>query len=70
MSEVLKCPKCGKEMEGGYIASREIKWTEKKTSVWSLKGLMAENVVGSSPYVGESVEAYRCRNCRIIIFMY
>jgi hypothetical protein len=57
-------------MEKGYISSRQIQWTEKKVSVWSIKGMMAENIVGSSPYVGESREAYRCTNCQIIIVKY
>jgi len=71
-SEVKKCPKCGSEMEKGYIASRMVSWSNRKISNWSFKGLWNGEIIVSRgyPYTITNVEAYRCRKCKLVTFNY
>jgi len=66
------CPICDQKMEKGYVnsGSAGIFWTKKKH-----KGrlpLDAETLVGSRifSFSGGIAEAYRCPNCRIVLFSY
>jgi hypothetical protein len=66
------CPLCGSKMEKGYVASRMISWSAKKTSNWSLTGLFSGELLVSRgyPYLIVNVEAYRCRKCKLVLFRY
>jgi hypothetical protein len=72
MSEAEKCPKCGGEMEKGYLSSKMVAWSDKKISNWSWKGIWrGEMIINRGyPYPIDNVEAYRCRKCNLIIFQY
>ena len=68
------CKICGKEMTKGYIQSRDgIFWDEKVRKVAALPlSKSAIRISGDStgPFSGSSVEAYRCKECRIIVIEY
>lgn len=72
MSDVMKCPKCGGELEKGYVAAKLVAWTNEKISNWSLKGLWSGQLIinGGYPYNIQNVEAYRCTKCQLVIFEY
>lgn len=72
MSEVEKCPKCGGGMEKGYVASKMVAWSDKKIGNLSLKGLWSGQLIisGGYPYPIQNVEAYRCTECKLVIFEY
>lgn len=64
------CPKCGKEMEGGYIYSpRQIMWADDdKKKVFAIGD---ETLVGiSMGFIHKKVRAYRCGDCKIVTFEY
>lgn len=64
MNEVVKCPKCGGELEKGVIqASAIVFWNkdnieEHLTSLWRLGRDTLES------------QALRCKNCQLVIFYY
>ena len=65
-----KCPVCGEKMEKGYVASPipAINWSKEKKD-WNLWG--SENLIRGKYQLGNAcAEAYRCPNCRIVIFNY
>jgi len=74
------CPRCGAQLEKGYIASMMIVWGDKKISDESFSGwimgggfvaLGAETIVSRGwPHSITNVEAYRCKKCKLIIFRY
>lgn len=58
----MKCPYCGKEMEQGYIQSRDgLGWSKKDRMLKVFAGLLAE-----IPF-GNSVDAWRCADCKKIV---
>ena len=65
-----KCPKCGKEMESGYLEAESLvggaKWQEKR-SVLGIGGelLMKPNASGLVYLQGS-----RCPHCRILMLKY
>ena len=62
----MNCPYCGKEMEKGYIHSRDcVVWRTKK-SVLPALGILAADAVdlGTSDAAGHFVVVYRCAGCR------
>jgi predicted RNA-binding Zn-ribbon protein involved in translation (DUF1610 family) len=74
-SEVKKCPKCGKEMERGYIpiGMRGLQWSTKKhkwfaDSLWQKS---VESLTGDTfrVFIG-NVEAYRCEKCKLVLAYY
>lgn len=68
METFENCPRCGKKMERGYItAAQLIYWSKEKTSRWIRAG--DEHLVGSR-WSGTCSEAYRCPNCKIVLFSY
>lgn len=66
----MKCPYCEKEMELGYIQSRDgMYWTSKKVFAPVLSGLVKdsislENGAGRNNTV---VYAYKCSACKKVI---
>jgi hypothetical protein len=66
----MECPGCREVMEKGYIMSPcpAINWSKEKKD-WTLWG--SENLVrGKYGLANANIEAYRCKNCRIIILNY
>jgi predicted nucleic-acid-binding Zn-ribbon protein len=53
LNDVKKCPKCGEEMETGYLPGA-FSWSA-GTSLWSLKNPL-------------KIFAYRCKNCSYVEF--
>lgn len=64
------CPKCGKEMEKGYIyAPRDIMWADddRKKSI----GIGDEKLLSNGlSFNFKKVPAYRCKDCNIAAFEY
>jgi hypothetical protein len=64
MNEVMKCPKCGEELEHGFIrAPRGIYWDkmgrkESLISRWSLTVTVPR------------IEAWKCSKCSLVVFLY
>ena len=63
------CPLCGSPLEKGYMAAKEIAWSQNKNIITFVG---AEHIIGVW-YIGifnelKAVEAYRCRKCKLIIF--
>ena len=63
-SEVKKCPKCGREMEEGFISAEWISWIDKKPSARQQE-LIVHGFSFNTP-----AEAYRCKTCKIALFNY
>lgn len=69
----MKCPYCGKEMEMGYIQSRDgVAWTPKKRCFPILSGLHKDTVslVNGAGDYSECVYAYKCGDCKKVIIDY
>jgi uncharacterized Zn finger protein (UPF0148 family) len=67
----LSCPICGREIERGYIFStREIAWTEDGKSRLIPSLYPHETLVHSLGLKVEKATAYRCDQCRIVLFQY
>jgi hypothetical protein len=68
MNEIRKCPKCGEEMEKGFVVPSvgQLWWTKEKH--W----LLGPRLVGEqiTKFATPHQEAYRCEKCRLIIFQY
>ena len=64
----MKCPKCKKEMDHGYIHGNKasLKWSSKQKE-WTI---FAGEQIGNeaSLLYGPFLEAWRCQGCRIGIF--
>lgn len=61
----MKCPYCNKEMEKGYIQSRDgLAWNSKKRILAGFSAWFAEQ-----PLEYELI-AYRCKDCKKIIIDY
>jgi hypothetical protein len=67
VSEVKKCPECSREMEKGYIISEAIRWSNEKHELWACG---QEFVVPWQFWTLPNVKAYRCTNCRLVLFNY
>ena len=63
----MKCPKCGKEMEEGYIRTGQpwLSWVDHKT--WN--NLSGEILVGGE-LKGAHLPAFRCEDCHMVIARY
>jgi len=68
MSEMKKCPKCGREMKKGEIGLLSgIRWYDEDPGS-SKRG----EVIFTGSFWGSAkrVEAYRCGDCRLVLFGY
>jgi len=68
MKEVVKCPKCGGELENGYVhAPQGVYWdsVEHKWHIFSLEALLS-----MWAWTMPRVRGWRCTNCRLILFFY
>ena len=58
----MNCPYCNKEMEKGYIQSRDgLGWNAKKRIVSALSGTFADQDLG------KAVVAFRCKECKKMV---
>ena len=61
----MDCPYCKKEMEKGYIQSRDgLGWNRKKIFPKVFSGTLTEQELG------RTVIAYNCRECKKIVIDY
>lgn len=69
----MKCPYCDKEMDLGYIQSRDgVCWSPKKR-VFALLSNFAKECVSLANGAEDSsacVYAYKCAECKIVIIDY
>lgn len=69
----MKCPYCYKEMELGYIQSRDgLNWTPKKVMLPVFSPLKKGSMSlanGAADYSG-TIFAYRCSDCKKVIIDY
>jgi predicted RNA-binding Zn-ribbon protein involved in translation (DUF1610 family) len=62
------CPACGEKMVKGYISTgQQIGWSNKKPGPVVLRG---EEIIVGSLWSGTRAEAFRCPNCKIVLFSY
>ena len=67
----LDCPKCGRPMENGYLAtSGRIYWRTWRNQSWVLFG--SEALPGTGPgVVGiNRIGGFRCEYCELVVFGY
>jgi len=68
MVAIENCPLCGAKMKKGYISTAQrVGWSNKKPSPVVLRG---EEILVGSYWSGTCVEAYRCPDCKIVLFSY
>lgn len=69
MSEVKKCPKCGGELEKGFLNSHSSLWWDTKPHKVMQDG---EQLTPSLNWRWsiQNLEAYRCKKCKLIMFEY
>lgn len=80
---IMKCPKCGQEMEEGYVTltsseNAHLYWSsEELPGFWErVKGkkVWKERVTlmhkGFFSEVNQQIKGSRCANCRLVIFEY
>ena len=70
--EVKKCPKCQREMEGGFVrfghaGGLRISFHKEKPSFWS--GRLAPGLIDQFLFSPVKI-AYICRNCKLLLFHY
>jgi Domain of unknown function (DUF6487) len=72
MSEVLKCPKCGGQLQKGFLyLPRGALWDAKRRYVYSYSARSSGWLF--DPWMvprAQIVEAWKCPNCRLAIFGY
>jgi len=63
----MKCPKCGAAMEEGYVFStgHVICWTKYKSGYLKKYDTLLRGFLKAP-----KTEAYRCQNCKIVLFSY
>jgi hypothetical protein len=70
-----KCPKCGGEMEKGYVPvmNRGLQWSTKKHK-WMADSYWQESVESLTGdfyrLTVRNLEAYLCRKCRVVALEY
>ena len=62
--EIKKCPKCGGEMERGFISAEWISWMDNKPDA-RFQELLVHGFSFNLP-----AEAYRCKTCKLALFDY
>jgi uncharacterized protein with PIN domain len=61
MSEIKKCPKCGGELEQGFVtAPRGIYWNDKENK--------RQTLISMWTWTMPKIEAWRCGKCNLVIF--
>ena len=67
------CPVCGAKMEKGYVsASPDVYWSEKRVT-WRFWRTRWEPLLGGrfAKWIQPvNAEAYRCPNCKVVLFSY
>ncbi|MDD3187779.1 MAG: PF20097 family protein [Bacilli bacterium] len=69
----MKCIKCGKEMEKGYLSSpKHIMWTKEKCKYSCHAFEDGDNVkiLPISMFKIQSVESYICKDCHVVVTNY
>jgi hypothetical protein len=69
----MNCPYCGKEMELGYIQSRDgVTWSDKEYMIKSLATLHTGSISLANGVGDKStaVYAYKCGDCKKVIIDY
>ena len=69
----MNCPYCGKEMELGFVQSRDgVTWADKKYLVKALSNLHPGSISLSNGAndSGTAVYAYNCSDCKKVIIDY
>ena len=62
------CPACGRKMEKGYIfTGMRIWWNKEKPGLLTHE---KEEALVESIWSGTRIEAYRCPDCKIVVFSY
>jgi hypothetical protein len=65
---VRKCPKCGGELENGFLhAGRGIFWDTKEHK-WQV--LSSQSLIPQWRFTIPRVQAKRCLKCRLVVFEY
>jgi uncharacterized protein (UPF0212 family) len=70
LDEVMKCPKCGGELEKGFLISNESLFWDTKTHKFFAE-FSGEILASKSTRITfQNLEPYRCKNCKLVIFEY
>ena len=76
-TDVKKCPKCGSDMEKGFlISARSFFWSAEPHdnilaySPWHVFTKGVEIIAKESFTSIANVPAYRCRKCKLVLFDY
>lgn len=65
----VKCPKCNKEMEKGYIGTpRYISWLKDKNELITTGKTLVHDVFWR--WEKNKMEARKCEECKIVMFSY
>jgi predicted RNA-binding Zn-ribbon protein involved in translation (DUF1610 family) len=68
-SLTMNCPKCGQEMEEGFIqagAGIFLVWTD-KLKIWAYHGT---DIIAEAGFHNPHLKGHRCSRCRIIVSEY
>jgi len=68
----VECPKCGTEMEQGFVATWYMYWTDERRELF-WKSPPKDDVVvkpGFFHIFDKSLKAYRCKKCKLVLFNY
>jgi hypothetical protein len=69
LSEIKNCPKCGGELEKGFLMSNEpLFWDTKTHKFFADSGEQLTFKLTRFTY--QSLEAYRCKKCQLVMFEY
>jgi hypothetical protein len=68
MSEELKCPSCGQPMKKGFIQAPEGLFWDKEKHNWEI--LSSEQLINHIALRIPNKEAFRCENCKLVVFRY
>lgn len=69
----MKCPYCDREMELGYIQSRDgVTWTPKKklVSAFAILGKGSISLANGACDTSGTVFAYKCKECKKVLIDY
>jgi hypothetical protein len=70
----MKCPKCGKEMEHGFLnlpSMENLEWHDRKNEMSMLpRDLKIDILIEPSPWNGYQIEGDRCIEDQILVLEY